>query len=147
AGAIADEAHRLAHGAVTLAVEQNLVARLEFERAQHDVGGSGSVLDENQVGRVGMQKARKLRDCRTQCLWQHVAEKTVGIGLHLGPPALGGRQHAEGWRPERAMIDEVNPGLEQELASKAPPEAAHRTSVAVRRRQTSRARRSNRARS
>ena len=128
--ALADVTHGLAHRAVALTVDQDLVAGLEIERTQHGIDRRGRVFHEDQVGGIGANEARQVASRIAQRIGQHVAQEMVGICLHPLAPALGGVEHLNRGGAKRAVVDEVNPRFEPKFALQRASELEHRWSLA-----------------
>ena len=124
-GAIADITDRLAHGAIGVRGGEDLVARTQFEGAQHGVHAGGRIVDKHHVVRPCPDESGQLCGGFAQLTGQDFPQEQVRICLHALAPALGCLQDGARRRAERPVVEESHAGLEQKLALHSCAELDH----------------------
>ena len=110
--ALGDVAQDVDRGVVLVVVGQQLVAGLEAERAEDRVDGAGRIRDEREVVRVGPDEGPEVAPSRGQQAGQVAGEELDGLRLHpVATPALG-LEDGPRARPERAVVQERDRGVE-----------------------------------
>jgi hypothetical protein len=93
-------------------VGQELVTRGEAQRPDHGVDGAGRVGDEGEVVGVGSDEGPQLAPRSREQAGQVAGEELDRLRLHpVAPPALV-LEHVPRARPERAVVQERDRGVE-----------------------------------
>ena len=107
---------RVAHGVVLMVGGQQLVARLEAQRAQHRIDPGGGVGDERQVIGPGTDEGTQRGSGRVQRRLEPLDHEANGLVLQLEPPrGLSLQHHARGGAV-RAVVQEVDARIERPVA-------------------------------
>ena len=111
--ALGDVAQDVDRGVVLVVVGQELVAGLEVERADDGVHRAGRVGDEGEVVRVGADERAEVARAVAQEARQVAGEELDRLRLHPVAPAVLRLQHRARARPERAVVQEGDRGVQR----------------------------------
>ncbi len=110
-----NEACGLAHRAVAVVEQQDLVAGRKSEAAQHGVAALGGVADEGEPLRIGVEMPRQGGGSGAQRAGQFLRHEAARLRLHPAAPARLLGQDAARRGAEGAMVHGEEAGLEHPL--------------------------------
>ena len=104
-------------GAVFEVGREHRVARVEGERAGGEIHAGRGVLDEGEVVRGAADALGEGRACTVEECGQSAVEEVDGLALQLALPGLVAVEDRPRAGTERALVEESDLGIEEELAS------------------------------
>jgi hypothetical protein len=113
AGPARDRVECVDAGVVAMVGGEQLVARVELERAEHGVHPGGGVVHEGQVVRIGAEEGGEAGPCIVEQRLERPDQEVDGVPLHPGPELGLQREHLPRAGPERSVVEEGDLGVER----------------------------------